>query len=309
MHAIWRHLFCGLLLCQKPAETDVGIDHKGHMLPCGPNGVDAEALVKLADGSFWVASEMGPSLLKVTTDGRIMRRLVPEGTSHAFAGELTKIVESLPGILSKRKTNRGIESLALSPDEKFLYFILQGPLANPDIDTYKRSKNVRLFKFDLATEANVAEYVYVLSEPGKFGQDVKQKDLRISEMIALGPDRFLVLERTNERAHFYEITLQGATNILGKRWDKPDQNPSLEALPDLASAGITPVKKKSKEKPVFYTDSTKDDPKKVEGMALLGDGALFLINDNDFGIHKDPVETKGIVIQDKIGADRSTYTR
>jgi hypothetical protein len=139
----------GLLNPQKVAETDKAIDLNGDCLPQDVNAVDAEAIARLSDGTFWIADEMGPSLLQVRADGRIIKRLVPKDAKEDYRGADMDIDPSLPAILSKRARNRGIEALAVSPDEQFLYFMLQSPLANPDEDTYKQSKNIRLFKVGL----------------------------------------------------------------------------------------------------------------------------------------------------------------
>ena len=53
-------------------------------------------------------------------------------------------VTSLPAIVAKRQSNRGIEALAISPDERFLYFIMQNPLANPDTAAFQQARNTRL---------------------------------------------------------------------------------------------------------------------------------------------------------------------
>ena len=55
--------------------------------------------------------------------------------------------------------------MAVSPDENFLYFIMQNPLANPDVKAYQQAKNTRLFKIERATMKVVGEYVYTLDDP------------------------------------------------------------------------------------------------------------------------------------------------
>ena len=66
-------------------------------------------------------------------------------------GHSTRCKGSLPAILTRRPINRGIEAVALSPDERWLYFIMQNPLAHPDTAAYRQAKNTRLFKIERTT--------------------------------------------------------------------------------------------------------------------------------------------------------------
>ena len=88
-----------------------------------------------------------------------------------------------------------------------------------------------------------------------------------------------MLERTEQTTKLYEVALAGATNIAGSRWDDPATRPTLEQS-DPLPADITPVKKALR----FDTADRPEIVGKIEGMTLLGDGALVLINDDDFGI-------------------------
>lgn len=263
------------------ATTDTPLDGRGQRLPQDVHGVDVEGIVRLTDGTFWTSDESGPSLMHFSTDGRLLIRHVPRGTEGDYSGARYEVKGTLPAILAKRQGNRGIESLAISPDERFLYFIMQNPLANPDAAAYRAARNTRLFKLDRATMKIVGEYVYTLDDPRSFRRDPsgKQSDPRISELMALGLDRLIVLERTEQTTKLHEIDLTGATDISGTAWDDAATKPTLEQS-DLPAAKITPVSK------ALRFDSA-DFPKiagKTEGMALLGDGALALINDDDFGI-------------------------
>jgi hypothetical protein len=263
------------------ATTDTPLDGRGQLLPQDVHGIDVEGVVRLADGTFWTSDENGPSLMHFTADGRLLVRHVPRGTEGEYSGARYEVKGTLPAILAKRQGNRGIESIAISPDERFLYFILQNPLANPDAAAYRAARNTRLFKIERASMKVVGEYVYTLDDPRSFRRDPsdKQNDPRISEMMAVGLDRLIVLERTEQTTKLHEIALAGARNISGTAWDDMATKPTLEQS-DLAAAKITPVGK------TLRFDSA-DFPRivgKTEGMALLGDGALLLINDDDFGI-------------------------
>lgn len=264
------------------ATSETPLDGRGKPLERDVHGIDAEGVIRLTDGSFWIADENAPSIVHVSMDGRIITRHVPPGTETDYAGARYDVVGSLPAILARRQLNRGIESLAVSRDERFLYFIMQSPLANPDVAAFRTSRNVRLFKIERTSMQIVGEYVYVLDEPKTFRRDPSndQADVRISEMVSIGPDRLIVLERTEATTKLYEINLAEATDINGSPWDDPRTEPSLEQQVHLADTKIVPVAK-------TLRFDTADFPKiagKTEGIALLADGTLALINDDDFGI-------------------------
>jgi hypothetical protein len=271
----------GLLNPLKTAATENAMDGRGKPLAQDLNGIDAEAIVRLADGTFWIGEENAPSLAHFSADGRMLARHVPKGTEGEFAGAAYDVRGTLPAILTRRAINRGIETLAISPDERFLYFIMQNPLANPDVPAYQKARNTRLFKLERSTMQVVGEYVYTLDDPRTFRRDPseKQNDPRISEMMAIGPDRLIVLERTEQTTKLHEIDLAGATDIAGSAWDDPGTRPSLEQA-ELSAAGIRPVSKTLR----FDSAGLPEMVGKTEGIALLGDGSLLLINDDDFGI-------------------------
>jgi hypothetical protein len=263
------------------------------------HGIDVEGVIRLTDGSFWIADENAPSIVHVGAEGRIITRHVPKGTETEYAGARYDVVGSLPEILTRRQVNRGIESIAVSQDERFLFFILQSPLANPDTAAFRKSRNVRLFKIERTSMQIVGEYVYLLDDPKTFRRDPSndQADVRISEMVAIGSDRLIAVERTEATSKLHEIDLAEATNLHGSPWDDTRTAPSLEQT-DLAEARIVPVKK------TLRFDSA-DFPRivgKTEGLALLPDGALALINDDDFGIagaHTQVVVVRGLVLGER----------
>lgn len=263
------------------ATSEPALDGHGKPLEPDVHGIDAEAVIRLTDGTFWIADENAPSIAHVSSDGRIITRHVPQGTEADYAGARYDVVGSLPAILAKRQLNRGIESLAVSRDERFLFFIMQSPLANPDTAAFRTSRNVRLFQIERTSMQIVGEYVYVLDDPKSFRRDPSsnQSDPRISEMTVVGTNHLVVLERTEATTKLYEVVLGKATNLIGSPWDKISTSPSLEQV-DLADAMIVPVSKTLR----FDSADFPNVVGKTEGVAVLRDGALILINDDDFGI-------------------------
>ncbi len=138
--------------------------------------MDPEGLVRLADGSFWVAEEFGPSLLQVAADGTVLKRLVPQGLQNDFKDADYEVVPSLRPFSVYRAQNRGFEALALSPDEKFLYAMLQGPLANPDIETGRRSRHVRLWKIARETGEVGGQYLYQSDDVSSYTGDADGRE-------------------------------------------------------------------------------------------------------------------------------------
>ncbi len=266
-------------------DTENAYDKDGQALPLNPNGMDPEGLVQLSDGTFWIAEEYGPSLAHVSADGTVLERLVPSVEANDLKDADYEIRPTLPAILAKRKLNRGFESLAVSADETRLFALLQSPLANPDKKAYANSRNVRLLEISLPDGQPVAEYVYVMDKPDAFGKDAakktpKQSAVKISEMRMLPDGSLLVLERVSATTRLFRVTVPG-TNILGGKWDDASTRPTLENTPDLKKAGVVPLEKNL----VLDTDVLTDVPEKIEGIALMPDNTLALVNDNDFGIY------------------------
>jgi len=266
--------------------TEPAWDVNGNEMNYDPSGIDAEGIVKLKDETFWISEEYGPSILHVGADGRVIERWVPEGVKESIVDSGYEVKELLPAILRKRPLNRGIESLAVSPDEAFLYFAMQSPLANPDKETYTKSRLVRIFKIDRSAGKVVGEYVYLIDTPSTFVTDNttkkrKQNSVKVSEMTAIGTDELVILERISGTTRFFQIDLTTADNILGSKWDDPATNPSLEQI------GADDIKTLSKTL-LLDTDDIGGLMKKVEGLAWIGGDQWIMVNDNDFGIAGDP---------------------
>ncbi len=263
--------------------SEKAYDKYGAELPLDPNGLDTESIAALSDGTFWVSEEYASSLVHVAADGKILKRLVPAGLEGDLSGATYDIEGSLPAIIAKRHANRGIESIAISPDENYLYFMMQSPLDNPDSSAYSASRNVRLYKMEIANPSNIKEYLYVMDRPDTFNKDNEsktrvQKDVKVSEMITLDTDVLMVLERINTTTKLYRVELSGASEVTQV------QSQNLE----LNATGITSVTKSK----VFDTDLEEGYPAKLEGIAHLEADKFLLINDNDFGIFGDDTVAK-----------------
>jgi hypothetical protein len=271
-------------------EPAYGLDSRP--LPPDPSGVDPEGMVRFSDGSFMLAEELGPSLLQVAPDGTVLRRLVPQGMQNDFKDADYDIVPSLPGIMRLRAPNRGFEGLALSPDEKHVFVAMQSPLANPDLETARRSRHVRIWKLARESGEVVAQYLYQLDDAGSFaaetdGRERTQSRVVISEIAMVSESQLLVLERIDRHSRFYTVQLS-EESLVPKLFDNPDYGPGLEWMDSdrLAIRGLKALEKTL----VLDSDITPGLPSKIEGVAIMSPTELMIINDNDFGI--DGVRTQ-----------------
>ena len=267
------------------AEREPALGLTGEVIEPDPSGADSEGLVAFSDGTFWVGDEYGPSLLKVSAQGEVLRRWVPAGVEEHLGGAKHEVSGVLPAIAIKRQLNRGFEALTVSPDERWLYLAFQSPLAHPDEKAHKSGRHVRLWKLDAESGALAAQFVYPLDPPESFRRDVAKgpmewSDLKVSEITLLQDKALLVLERGSQTTKIYRVELEDALQIPPEHLDI-ETRPTLEEL----SAGDAPLPLPVLAKQlVFSTDDAPEVAADLEGMVLLSPTELLLVNDNDFGV-------------------------
>ena len=236
-------------------------------------------VVNPVSGNLLVSDEYGPSLVEFDRNGNLLRRFdVPANLQPRNAATGLANFAGDTGNTAGKRTNRGFEGLAISPDGKFAYAMLQSAMLDEGGGDGRYS---RIVKFDTATGQAVAQYAYLMDRSGQ-GQG-------ISSLVALGGDKFLVLERNNRGVgvgadlntadkSVYEIDLAGATDV---------SNITLPAAATFAGA-VTKVAK------VIDLDSDKpflggSSPEKWEGLAVgpeLAPGLFLMLagTDNDYSV-------------------------
>lgn len=285
------------------ATSEMAFDRLGNQMSQDPNGIDPEALVRLDNGRFWVAEEYGPSLLLVDSDGRVLIRHMPSGSTAAFTGVRYPVSDNIiPGIFARRQLHRGFEALAVAPDNTALYAIMQSPLANPSEADFEDSRIVRILKFDLNPETGdltgaSGEYLYRLDTPSQFGtlhngagdvengEFVDQSEVTINEAVAIGDDYLAVVEQARSVSKVYRINLANAVSILGSQWDSQfGSGASLEQQYLVDNVPFVP--KQLGFDTISKTLPLTIDPlgERIEGLALLDPNFAAVTNDNNYGI-------------------------
>jgi hypothetical protein len=263
---------------------------------------DPEGVAVARSGGFFVSDEYGPAINEFNRQGHLLRR-IPVPAKFLIANPSGDVdgdgnsLELYPALnTSGRQANRGMEGLAISPDGRYLFGLMQNALIqdaglNAATPPGRVGLNTRLLKIDLQTGAT-AEYVYVV--------DAINQGRGLNDMVAINDHQFLVVERDNRSLRptppnaaqtpnlkrIYTIDITGATDVS-----------TVASLPAsgaaLAGLGITPVSKS------LFIDLLDPDYKvspaetiqqviaeKIEGLAFgpdLPDGrhVLYVISDND----------------------------
>ncbi|WP_220720100.1 esterase-like activity of phytase family protein [Agarivorans litoreus] len=250
------------------------------VLQADPFGLDSEGLVALKDGSFWVSDEYGPHIVHYSATGVELERINPFGTGTGG--------RKLPAVLANRRANRGMEGLAISPDEKVLFGIMQSTLYNPSKKAISNKNLTRIVSFDIAS-GKTQQYLY----------QQEANNLSNSEIVALNQQQFLVIERDGGFAgasgkkqakykRIYQIDLSQATDVSGDvdaELGLTFAGKTLEQMSwqELAQQGIKPVTK------TLVNDLLVDLPSpyphdKLEGLWLRTDNQLAVLNDDDFAV-------------------------
>lgn len=243
--------------------------------PDGGLRFDAEGVRVLGDRTF-VSDEYGPHLVEFDATG-VRRRLFTIPSYYRIKTPKAALPEEIASNAVGRISNRGFESLAITPDGQRMVAVTQSPLiqdAEPGEMGRLYGRHCRILEIELST-GRTRQFAYPLA-------DVRNG---VSDILAIGGHEFLVLERdglAGEKARYKRIVRIDTSNATDiSSWEKlPPQQ-----LPD----DIRPVTRHEfldLLDPRFALAGA-DLPEKFEGMTFgppLSDGRRLLIVsvDNDF---------------------------
>ena len=242
-----------------------------------PEGV----VINPVNGNILIADEYGPSIVEFNRAGVEVRRFtVPANLVPRNAAGTPNFASDAGNTLG-RAANRGFEGLAISPDGRFVYATLQSAMLD---EGNRNGLYSRIVKYDMTTGVAVAQYAYKFESTGQ-GRGV-------SEIVALGNDKFLILERNNRGVgigadfatadkNVFQIDLSGATDIS-----------SIILAGGVLPAGVIPALKSAQ---IIDLDATTlaslgfKSPEKWEGLAIgpkLDNGKYLILagTDNDFSV-------------------------
>ncbi|MBP6899591.1 MAG: esterase-like activity of phytase family protein [Burkholderiaceae bacterium] len=251
------------------------------------------------NGNLLVSDEYGPSLYEFNRSGTLVKSYTVPANLVPKVGNDINYNATPAQLTSGREGNRGLEGLAISPDGNYAYAMLQdGTVVDGNLSggSLTRSFYTRIVKYDTTTGLAVGQYAYKLDRNGQ-GQG-------ISALVALGNDKFLVLERNNRGVSteptntvggadksVYQIDLAGASDVTGL--ELPHTNTGLPA-------GYTAVSKSAEIVDLSANTLAAlggKSPEKWEGLAVgpqLADGSYLVLagTDNDYSVTQNGTGTQ-----------------
>ncbi|WP_274904204.1 esterase-like activity of phytase family protein [Psychrobacter sp. DAB_AL62B] len=259
------------------------------------NGLDPEGLAALKDGSFWISDEYGPHLIHYDADGVEIARINPFASDERNNVVVNDKPILLPAEFTKRRANRGMEALTITPDQTTLVGIMESSMDNPD-KSGRLSSLVRIVTINLIS-GQIAQYLYRLDNAAYVASGIVA--INEHEFYLIEHDRKFPLQEKVAKKLIYKMDISQATDIeavLNGESIKQDKTlgltingQTLEQMiaeneanwQTLEEVAIKPVKKTL----VVDVLATLDYPHdKLEGLWLRQDGSLGLLNDDDFAM-------------------------
>jgi len=144
--------------------------------------LDPESLRRADDGSFWIGEEFNPALVHFNTDGEML------APPYKLAG--LNAVDNPMGQASNLPRSRGFEGMAQSPDGKWLYPMLEGP-----VDGFGPGLNIYTF--------NTQELLFVNKNAGtaSFRYQLDQGATAIGDFTMFSETAGLILERDSSEGN------------------------------------------------------------------------------------------------------------
>jgi hypothetical protein len=167
----------------------VAAEIRGNRLLTGGD-LDIESFRRAHDGTLWFGDEFGPFLIHTDGTGKVLEDIFP------LPGVRSPQNPFLGGGMPNLPASRGFEGMAITPNGKKLYPMLEGALTtDPD------QRRLIISEFDLATKQYTSrQWWYRMDAPAH----------AIGDFTAVTDDRFLVIERDNNQgpaAQFKKVFL------------------------------------------------------------------------------------------------------
>jgi hypothetical protein len=270
------------------------------------NAFDPEGMVILpGSGNILVSDEYGPSVIEFDRNGQLVRRYEVPANLIPMVGSNVDYNATSSTLTAGRENNRGLEGLAVSPDGRYAFAMLQNGTITDGFQvngSFNRSMYTRIIKYDTSTGNVLGQYAYQLDGNGPSPSQGRG----ISAIVALDANRFMVLERNNrgvgvesnlsnpdKKIYIIDISMATDVSAIALSGSLPNgtvlASKSTPALADLVASSIL--------NDASLAALGGRGAEKWEGLTVgpqLSDGSFLLLagTDNDYSVTQNGTGTQ-----------------
>ncbi len=266
-------------------------------------GLDPESMVyDKARNVLWTSDEYGPFVARINIATGVIEKKYAPGTG-------------LPAIFAKRRINRGMEGLTLDVATGRLHGFLQSPIDPKDsagksikakppggsnTDVRHIAKFARWVEFDPTTESSKS-YAYPI-DGSAYDKD-RTGNAKLGDVVSLGNGRFIVIEQGARKSDGKVMNKLMLVELPATATDiaAMDENLEISSITQAASngvsyAGVVTMRKTE----LLDLNALGWLAEKAEGLALVDEHTLALVNDNDFGLSTKLYDAEGKAVAGSI---------
>ena len=222
--------------------------------------IDPESLQQGHDGTLWVGDEFGPWILHFDAEGRLLEAPIslPDGLKSPNYPDV-------PATEITVANSRGIEGMAMSPNGRYLYVVLEGAVIGD------APESRRVYEYDTRTGDFTRLTDYRTEAAGHFIADVQATDSH----------RLLVIERDGGRGEnalfrkVYEVDLK---RVAEDGYLPKTEIVDLAAIPDPDLVSLPEIHRGD----VGLGDPFKVTCESVEALRVISGSRLLVGCDNNF---------------------------
>jgi hypothetical protein len=267
------------------------------------NGLDPESMVyDRARNVLWTSDEYGPFVARINIATGVIEKKYAPGTG-------------LPAIFAKRRINRGMEGLTLDVATDRLHGFLQSPIDPKDsagksikakppggsnTDVRHIAKFARWVEFDPATESSKS-YAYPI-DGSAYDKD-RTGNAKLGDVVSLGNGRFIVIEQGARKSDGKVMNKLMLVELPATATDiaAMDENLEISSITQTASNGVSYADVVTMRKTeLLDLNALGWLAEKAEGLALVDEHTLALVNDDDFGLATKLYDAEGKTVAGSI---------
>ena len=169
------------------------------------NDFDLESVQPIGD-TLWFGEEFGPFLIKTDRSGKVLQvfETKVDGKTVRSPDHPSMTMPGAPGpVKFEVRRSKGFEGMAASPDGKFLYPLLEGPLLTEsgEMESKDGKRYLRILEFDVAKgEYTGKSFKYVLEAPAN----------SIGDFNMIDASTGLIIERDDTEGDVAQACTEGA---------------------------------------------------------------------------------------------------